>query len=134
MNMRAPRCPPDSGRARAARRSRRESRAAVRRPLSNCETSRWHRPNRRAAYPVRPAPPPSRQPTTARWRPPRKWDGLWAAGITRPFGPETYPWRHLFENFFCKLKEFKQIALKSDHTDQSFAAMIYLSTGVLNSR
>jgi transposase len=47
---------------------------------------------------------------------------------------ETYKWRHLIENFFCKLKEFKRIAMRSDKTDQSFAAMIYLSSAVLNSR
>ena len=33
-----------------------------------------------------------------------------------------YKWRHLIENFFCKLKEFKRIAMRADKTDQSFAA------------
>ncbi len=47
---------------------------------------------------------------------------------------DLYKWRHLIENFFCKLKEFKRIALRSDKTDQSFAAMIYLSSAVINSR
>ena len=47
---------------------------------------------------------------------------------------EMYKWRHLIENFFCKLKEFKRIAMRSDKTDQSFAAMIYLSAAVINSR
>jgi transposase len=32
---------------------------------------------------------------------------------------EIYKWRHLVENFFCKLKEFKRIAMRSDKTDQS---------------
>jgi transposase len=45
-----------------------------------------------------------------------------------------YRWRHLIENFFCKLKEFKRIAMRSDKTDQSFAAMIYLCAAVINSR
>ena len=45
-----------------------------------------------------------------------------------------YGWRHLVENFFCKLKEFKRIAMRSDKTDQSFAAMIYLATTVISSR
>ncbi len=27
---------------------------------------------------------------------------------------EVYKWRHLVENFFCKLKEFKRIAMRSD--------------------
>ena len=47
---------------------------------------------------------------------------------------EIYKWRHLIENFFCKLKEFKRIAMRSDKTDQSFAAMIYISAAVINSR
>ena len=48
--------------------------------------------------------------------------------------PELYKWRHLIENFFCKLKEFKRIALRADKTDQSFKAMIYLAAAVINSR
>ncbi len=47
---------------------------------------------------------------------------------------EIYKWRHLIENFFCKLKEFKRIALRSDKTDESFKAMIYLSSAIINSR
>ena len=47
---------------------------------------------------------------------------------------EMYKWRHLIENFFCKLKEFKRIAMRSDKTDQSFAAMINLAAAVINSR
>ena len=47
---------------------------------------------------------------------------------------EMYKWRHLIENFFCKLKEFKRIALRADKTDHSFAAMIYLTAAVINSR
>lgn len=47
---------------------------------------------------------------------------------------EVYKWRHLIENYFCKLKEFKRIAMRSDKTDQSFAAMITLAAAVINSR
>ena len=47
---------------------------------------------------------------------------------------EIYEWRHLIENFFCKLKEFKRIAMRSDKTDRSFAAMIYACAAVINSR
>ena len=47
---------------------------------------------------------------------------------------EVYKWRHLIENFFGKLKEFKRIAMRSDKTDTSFAAMIHLAAGVINSR
>ena len=46
----------------------------------------------------------------------------------------TYAWRHLVENFFCKLKEFKRIAMRACKTDQSFEAMIYLAGAVINSR
>jgi transposase len=34
-----------------------------------------------------------------------------------PFDRELYKWRHLIENFFCKLKEFKRIAMRADKTD-----------------
>jgi transposase len=47
---------------------------------------------------------------------------------------EMYKWRHLIENFFCKLKEFKRIAMRADKTDESFAAMIHLAAAVTNSR
>jgi transposase len=47
---------------------------------------------------------------------------------------EIYKWRHLIENFFGKLKEFKRIALRADKTDQSFKAMIYLAAAIVNSR
>jgi Transposase and inactivated derivatives len=51
-----------------------------------------------------------------------------------PFDAEMYKWRHLVENFFCKLKEFKRIAMRVDKTDQSFSANIYLAAAVINSR
>jgi transposase len=47
---------------------------------------------------------------------------------------EMYKWRHLIENFFCKLKEFKRIAMRADKTDQSFQAMIHLAAAIINSR
>lgn len=47
---------------------------------------------------------------------------------------EIYKWRHLVENFFCKIKEFKRIAMRSDKTDQSFAAMIHIAAAVIHSR
>ena len=51
-----------------------------------------------------------------------------------PFDTEMHKWRHLIENFFCKLKEFKRIAMRADKTDQSFAAIIHLAAAVINSR
>jgi transposase len=47
---------------------------------------------------------------------------------------DMYKWRHLIENFFCKLKEFKRIAMRSDKTDTSFAAMISACAAIINSR
>jgi transposase len=47
---------------------------------------------------------------------------------------DMYMWRHLIENFFCKLKEFKRIAMRSDKTDTSFAAMISACAAIINSR
>jgi transposase len=51
-----------------------------------------------------------------------------------PLDAEIYKWRHLIENFFCKLKEFKRIAMRADKTDQSFNAIIHLAAAVINSR
>ena len=51
-----------------------------------------------------------------------------------PLDTEMYKWRHLIENFFCKLKEFKRIAMRACKTDRSFEAMIYLAAAVINSR
>ena len=48
--------------------------------------------------------------------------------------PVMYAWRHLIENFFQKLKEFKRIAMRSDKTDSSFSAMIYVCAAIINSR
>jgi len=54
--------------------------------------------------------------------------------IATPLETKMYKWRHLIENFFCKLKEFKRIALRACKTDRSFEAMIYIAAAVINSR
>ena len=54
--------------------------------------------------------------------------------VQRQYDKELYKARHLIENFFCKLKEFKRIAMRADKTDQSFAAMIHLAAAVITSR
>ena len=45
-----------------------------------------------------------------------------------------YTWRHLIENFFCDLKEFKRVATRYDKTDTSFTAMIHLAATKLHLR
>jgi transposase len=50
------------------------------------------------------------------------------------YDAEKYKWRHLIENFFQKLKEFKGIAMRACKTDLSFAAMIYLAATVIRTR
>ena len=51
-----------------------------------------------------------------------------------PVDADLDRWRHLIENFFGKLKEFKRIAMRADKTDKSFTAAIYLAAAVINSR
>ena len=46
---------------------------------------------------------------------------------TIPCDFEMYKWRHLVENFFCKIKEFRRIATRYDKTNISFAATIHLA-------
>ncbi len=52
----------------------------------------------------------------------------------REIDTEVYKWRHLIEKFFCKLKDFKRIALRACKTDSSFSAMIYIAAAVINLR
>ena len=44
---------------------------------------------------------------------------------------EMYKWRHLIENFFCKLKAFRRIATRYEKTDSSFAAMLHLVGSII---
>ena len=47
------------------------------------------------------------------------------------YDAEMYKWRHLIENCFQRLKEFRRIATRYDKTDTSFAAAIHLVAGFL---
>ena len=47
---------------------------------------------------------------------------------------EMYKWRHLVENFFARIKEFRRVATRYDKTDSSFSAMVYLACAVLATR
>lgn len=50
------------------------------------------------------------------------------------FDRDTYKWRHLIENFFGKLKEYRGIAMRSCKTDDSFSAFIALAATVIRLR
>ncbi len=43
-------------------------------------------------------------------------------------------WRHLIENTFAKLKEFRAVATRYDKTDTSYTATIHLAAAVIASR
>jgi transposase len=45
-----------------------------------------------------------------------------------------YRWRHLIENYFAKLKEFRAVATRYDKTDDSFRATINLAAAIIGSR
>jgi len=50
------------------------------------------------------------------------------------FDRDTYKWRHLIENFFGKLKEYRGIAMRFCKTDDSFSAFIALAATVIRLR
>ena len=39
-----------------------------------------------------------------------------------PHDAEMYKWRHLVENYFCKIKEFRSVNTRYDKTDTSYRA------------
>lgn len=47
---------------------------------------------------------------------------------------EVYKWRHLVENFFAKIKEFRGIATRYDKTDESYMANWSLVAGIIAAR
>ena len=51
-----------------------------------------------------------------------------------PCDQAMYRWRHLIENYFAKLKEFRAIATRYDKTDGSFRATINLAAAIIASR
>ena len=51
--------------------------------------------------------------------------------VQRPFDKEMYKARHLIENFFCKLKQFRAIATRYDKTARNFLAGIQLAAAVI---
>ena len=49
----------------------------------------------------------------------------------RAYDKEMYKLRHLIENFFCKLKQFRAIATRYDKTARNFLAAIHLAAAYL---
>jgi transposase len=49
----------------------------------------------------------------------------------RPFDQELYKARHLIENFFCKLKQFRAIATRYDKTARNFLAAVHLAAATI---
>ena len=47
------------------------------------------------------------------------------------FDRELYKERHLIENFFCKLKQFRAIATRYDKTARNFLAAIHLAAATI---
>ena len=49
----------------------------------------------------------------------------------RQFVQALYQTRHLIENFFCKLKQFRGIATRYDKTARNFLAALYLAAATI---
>ena len=49
----------------------------------------------------------------------------------RDYDRDLYQARHLIENFFCKLKQFRGIATRYDKTRCSFLAGVHLAASVI---
>jgi len=49
----------------------------------------------------------------------------------RDYDKDLYKERHLIENFFCKLKQFRAIATRYDKTARNFLAAIHLVAAVI---
>jgi transposase len=50
------------------------------------------------------------------------------------YDKEMYRWRHLVENYFAKIKEFRSIATRYDKTVESFEANINLAAAMIAAR
>ena len=51
--------------------------------------------------------------------------------VPRPYDTELYKARHLIENFFCKLKQFRALATRYDKLARNFLAAIHLAASVI---
>ncbi len=51
-----------------------------------------------------------------------------------PYDKQMYQWRHLVENYFAKIKEFRGIATRYDKTDTSYSANLFLAATIIAAR
>ncbi len=51
--------------------------------------------------------------------------------IQRAYDRDLYAARHLIENFFCKLKQYRAIATRYDKTKRNFLAGVHLAATVI---
>ncbi len=54
--------------------------------------------------------------------------------VQRIYDKAMYAWRHLIENYFAKIKEFRGIATRYDKTDTSYAANWNLVAAIIATR
>lgn len=54
--------------------------------------------------------------------------------VQRDYDTEVYKWRHMVENYFAKIKEFRGIATRYDKTESSYTASWYLAATLIASR
>jgi transposase len=51
--------------------------------------------------------------------------------VQRDLDKEAYKARHLIENSFCKLKQYRAIATRYDKTARNFLAAIHLAAAII---
>lgn len=51
--------------------------------------------------------------------------------VRRDYDKHIYKMRHLIENFFCKIKQFRAIATRYDKLDSSFLGAIFLTASLI---
>ncbi len=51
--------------------------------------------------------------------------------INIPHDEEAYKWRHLIENYFCKIKEFRGVNTRYDKTDTSYQATWNIAAAII---
>ena len=51
--------------------------------------------------------------------------------INIPHDEEAYKWRHLIENYFCKIKEFRGVNTRYDKTDSSYQATWNIAAAII---